>query len=107
MAESEDRLIIGDRAIDIARCFPITLGDWEDMDTAGLVAENGQDLNVARPGQIVDLVHIVLRKEAPDIQRTEVRAVPLMELAGIMERIREGIVASMAGDVVRPTTASE
>jgi len=97
-------LIVGDREYDLRASLPVTLGDWEDLEIAGVTF--GDQISLRRPKATIDLVHILLKKQNPDVPRDAIRALPMSDLVTIAKVLQEATAGGQEDDDSRPTQES-
>jgi len=94
---------VGDRTYNLLDAFPMTLGDWEDMNELGVM--DGSKLVMVKPKQMLDLLHMLLHKVDPNIERAAIRHIPVREMPDLTNVLRY-ILDLEEKQTENPTTAS-
>ena len=78
---------IGDREVDVSKAFPLSIGDWVDMEAQGLLAEDGSfNAGIANT---FGLIKTVVAK--CDVSEEEARSIPFDQIQGLIAYIVEQI----------------
>jgi len=93
---------VAGKEIDIRGFAPVTLGDLEDLEEAGLLSKGGE-LNVQGMKPSIEFLHIVLRKCDPEITREQVRAIDSNALSSALSAAGGMLGERQEPDAERPT----
>lgn len=94
---------IGDRTYNLLDAFPMTLGDWEDLNELGIM--DGARLVMVKPKQMLDLLHLLVHKIDPSIERAAIRKIAVREMPDLTNVLRH-ILDLEEKRAENPTTAS-
>jgi len=95
------KIKLGDRELDLAGAFPLTLGDWRRLKERGVMDEKGE-LNVSDPANLGILLYVILSKAYPDLAEEEFDQLPITAFAEIGKFFSQQMEAAARG-VDRPS----
>lgn len=89
MSDKTLTIEIGGKTYDLAKAAPLTLGNLEDMEAAGLIHDG--KVAMSGPKQVIDFLHVVVLNIDADITREQVRAVSSDKLVSAVQVVMAGI----------------
>lgn len=89
---------VGGKVYDLNRALPMTIGDWEDMGTAGIVKDDGS-IQIGAKSMIV-ILELLFAKIAPDVSRDDIRAIPMTSMTKLGSLLQH---AMGEDEIDRPT----
>lgn len=92
-------IVVAGKTVDLAKAFPITIGDAVELETLGLMDKQG-NLAADGMGATLKLLAYFGRKACPDLTEDDVRAVALADLQDILATFQR-VSQEVAGP--RPT----
>lgn len=75
-------LKLGDKEVDLAKAFPMTIGDFKALEGLGVLNEKG-DMDTASPTKMVSFLFHLLHKADESVTEAEVENISLDDLDGI------------------------
>lgn len=91
---------IGDSTHDLMKAFPLTIGDWEDLETKEIVVNGSLSLSGSRT---IDFVCFLLSKITSNVSRDDVRKLPMREMGRIGRIMSQSMGDDDEGGFGRPT----
>ncbi len=90
---------INGTSYDLRKAMPLTVGDWEDLDSKGVL--EGDTIRQTVTASI-DLVLQLVKKISPEITRDEVRNISIVDMREVAAAV-QAVIAEEADKVDRPT----
>ncbi len=91
---------VGERQYDLTKCFPLTIGDWEDLETKEVVVNGQLQLSGKRA---IDFILFLLTKVDASVTREEVRKLPMREIGRVGKLLAQSTQEDDEGGFGRPT----
>lgn len=86
---------INNKEYDLAKAPPLTLGDWEIMESEGLVS--GDQVKLATAKGLIITLHLILIKVDPELTRDHIRQLPMSILSALEPALKEYMEREEAG----------
>jgi len=102
MAET---VTIGDKAINLDSVFPLTVGNWEDLEESGVVV--GNELKAEGAKAMTTIALTLLRNAVPELMREDIRRLPISALSDIATRLTAAMSNSTAAEDKKPAMAGD
>jgi len=94
---------VGERTYNLLDAFPMTLGDWEDLNELGVM--DGSRLVMVKPKQMLDMLHMLIHKIDPEIDRNAIRKIAVRDMPDLTNVLKYILdLEEKRGE--NPTTAS-
>jgi len=80
-------LTLGEKKADLAKAFPLTLGDWKGFKAIGLVDDKGQMSASMDPVVVGQMLEIMLKKAYLDITISDIDLLPMTRISLLVTSI--------------------
>lgn len=90
---AENTLIkLGDKEVDLDKCLPMTLGNWEDFQEIGVVNKKGQvNIDTSNAKQFIDVLTSIIANAYDGITRKDVRKISTLDLAAAGQALQRSL----------------
>lgn len=92
---------VGGKTIRLDDCFPVTIGNWEDLEEAGLISGSGE-LEAKGVKSILTIATTLFKNADPGVTRDDVRKLPLAEIQVLATELTTRMADSEKKEADRP-----